>query len=237
MKKLFLLFSVVLTILISFKSQALTLNGFGGYRSGSHAYETRLKVSENWKSGWFASLETDSFNKTHENNNEPFGLSYNEIDTNYTIHLTDKLSLKPGHLLHWSSAGTRLGPYLKLSYDVRKDLNLGIRYRYDYNLFHSTDLNDNNSRAQQQRWDGYITYQMNDKWMTAWQTTVYTYVNDYRYNNNKTWATENAFVIQYKLTPTVAPYIEYDYLDKQASYNGKKNITENSYRVGISITL
>lgn len=30
-------------------SQAATLDVRGGYRSGSHAYETRLKVSEGWQ--------------------------------------------------------------------------------------------------------------------------------------------------------------------------------------------
>ncbi|ENA6516164.1 N-acetylneuraminic acid channel protein, partial [Escherichia coli] len=36
-------------------SQAATLDVRGGYRSGSHAYETRLKVSEGWQNGWWAS--------------------------------------------------------------------------------------------------------------------------------------------------------------------------------------
>lgn len=33
-------------------SQAATLDVRGGYRSGSHAYETRLKVSEGWQNEW-----------------------------------------------------------------------------------------------------------------------------------------------------------------------------------------
>lgn len=34
-------------------------------------------------------------------------------------------------------------------------------------------------------------------------------------------ATENAFVLQYKMSPVFTPYIEYDYLDKQGVYKGK----------------
>ncbi|HFM3437051.1 TPA: N-acetylneuraminic acid channel protein, partial [Escherichia coli] len=48
-------------------------------------------------------------------------------------------------------------------------------------------------------------------------------------------ATENAFVLQYKMSPVFTPYIEYDYLDKQGVYKGKDNKHENSYRVGVLI--
>lgn len=218
-------------------SYALTFDARGGYRSGSHAYETRLKVSNGWENGWWGSLETDSWNGVHNNSNEVIGLSYNELETNYTIKLDDKWSLKPGMLTHWSKAGTRFGPYLKLSYDVNPDLNLGVRYRYDYNVYRSTDLDGNNSRANQHRWDGYVTYRLNDLFTAAWQTTVYTYQNNFHYNNHKKWATENAFVLLYKMSENITPYIEYDYLDRQGAYNGKDNIPENSYRVGVSFNL
>ncbi len=69
----------------------------------------------------------------------------------------------------------------------------------------------------------------------AWQTTVYTKVNNFKYGNHKKTATENAFVLQYKMSPVFTPYIEYDYLDKQGVYKGKDNKHENSYRVGVLI--
>lgn len=77
---------------IPLTSYALTFDASGGYRSGSHAYETRLKVSNGWDNGWWDSLEIDSWNGVHNNANEIVGLSYNELETNYTIPLTDKLS-------------------------------------------------------------------------------------------------------------------------------------------------
>ncbi len=61
--------------------------------------------------------------------------------------------------------------------------------------------------------------------------------NDYRYANHKKWATENAFVLQYHMTPDITPYIEYDYLDRQGVYNGRDNLSENSYRIGVSFKL
>ncbi|EDX3148257.1 hypothetical protein B6N85_005120, partial [Salmonella enterica subsp. diarizonae serovar 61:l,v:1,5,7] len=67
--------------------------------------------------------------------------------------------------------------------------------------------------------------------------TVYTYQNDFHYNNHKKWATENAFVLLYKMSKNITPYIEYDYLDRQGAYNGRDNIPENSYRVGVSFNL
>ncbi len=60
---------------------------------------------------------------------------------------------------------------------------------------------------------------------------------DYRYANHKKWATENAFVLQYHMTPDITPYIEYDYLDRQGVYNGRDNLSENSYRIGVSFKL
>lgn len=48
-------------------SQAATLDVRGGYRSGSHAYETRLKVSEGWQNGWWASMESNTWNTIHDN--------------------------------------------------------------------------------------------------------------------------------------------------------------------------
>ena len=50
MKKAKILSSVLLLCFSSpLISQAATLDVRGGYRSGSHAYETRLKVSEGWQ--------------------------------------------------------------------------------------------------------------------------------------------------------------------------------------------
>ncbi len=51
-------------------SQAATLDVRGGYRSGSHAYETRLKVSEGWQNGWWASMESNTWNTIHDNKKE-----------------------------------------------------------------------------------------------------------------------------------------------------------------------
>ena len=80
-----------------------------------------------------------------------------------------------------------------------------------------------------------MTDKINDSWLFAWQTTVYTKVNNFKYGNHKKTATENAFVLQYKMSPVFTPYIEYDYLDKQGVYKGKDNKHENSYRVGVLI--
>ncbi|MBA1929850.1 N-acetylneuraminic acid outer membrane channel NanC, partial [Escherichia coli] len=87
------------------------------------------------------------------------------------------------------------------------------------------------------RWDGYVTYHINSDLTFAWQTTLYSKQNDYRYANHKKWATENAFVLQYHMTPDITPYIEYDYLDRQGVYNGRDNLSENSYRIGVSFKL
>lgn len=142
----------------------------------------------------------------------------------------------PGNVNAFSSNGTH-GPYVKLSWDATKDLNFGIRYRYDWKAYRQQDLSGDMSRDNVHRWDGYVTYHINSDFTFAWQTTLYSKQNDYRYANHKKWATENAFVLQYHITPDITPYIEYDYLDRQGVYNGRDNLSENSYRIGVSFKL
>ena len=218
-------------------SQAATLDVRGGYRSGSHAYETRLKVSEGWQNGWWASMESNTWNTIHDNKKENAALNDVQVEVNYAIKLDDQWTVRPGMLTHFSSNGTRYGPYVRLSWDATKDLNFGIRYRYDWKAYRQQDLSGDMSRDNVHRWDGYVTYHINSDFTFAWQTTLYSKQNDYRYANHKKWATENAFVLQYHMTPDITPYIEYDYLDRQGVYNSRDNLSENSYRIGVSFKL
>ena len=127
-------------------SQAATLDVRGGYRSGSHAYETRLKVSEGWQNGWWASMESNTWNTIHDNKKENAALNDVQVEVNYAIKLDDQWTVRPGMLTHFSSNGTRYGPYVKLSWDATKDLNFGIRYRYDWKAYRQQDLSGDMSR-------------------------------------------------------------------------------------------
>ena len=71
-------------------SQAATLDVRGGYRSGSHAYETRLKVSEGWQNGWWASMESNTWNTIHDNKKENAALNDVQVEVNYAIKLDDQ---------------------------------------------------------------------------------------------------------------------------------------------------
>lgn len=59
-KKIALIVCVALGIPAA--GHALTFDVRGGYRAGSHSYESRYKVSQGWQNGWWASMEMD--NKT-----------------------------------------------------------------------------------------------------------------------------------------------------------------------------
>lgn len=133
-------------------SQAATLDVRGGYRSGSHAYETRLKVSEGWQNGWWASMESNTWNTIHDNKKENAALNDVQVEVNYAIKLDDQWTVRPGMLTHFSSNGTRYGPYVKLSWDATKDLNFGIRYRYDWKAYRQQDLSGDMSRDNVHRW-------------------------------------------------------------------------------------
>ena len=126
MKKVKILSGVLLLCFSSpLISQAATLDVRGGYRSGSHAYETRLKVSEGWQNGWWASMESNTWNTIHDNKKENAALNDVQVEVNYAIKLDDQWTVRPGMLTHFSSNGTRYGPYVKLSWDATKDLNFG----------------------------------------------------------------------------------------------------------------
>lgn len=117
---------------------ALTFDVRGGYRAGSHSYESRYKVSQGWETGWWASMEMD--NKNNKNNHQgnqgtdradgshSFGdstVDYNEIEANYSWPFADKWALQPGGIYHWSSKGTQLRPYLRVNYKATPDLTFG----------------------------------------------------------------------------------------------------------------
>ncbi|HBY5513191.1 TPA: porin, partial [Klebsiella pneumoniae] len=54
-KKIALIVCVALGIPAA--GHALTFDVRGGYRAGSHSYESRYKVSQGWQNGWWASME------------------------------------------------------------------------------------------------------------------------------------------------------------------------------------
>ncbi|MBB1200107.1 porin [Enterobacteriaceae bacterium 89] len=232
-------------------SHALTFDVRGGYKAGSHSYESRYKVSESWQSGWWASIETD--NKNNKNNGKgkdgadksdsshSFGDSktdYNEIETNYKWNLNDKWSLQPGGIYHWSSNGTQIRPYFRVNYKITPQFTSGLRYRYDYNTYETTNSQGESHRDSVNRLDLYLGYKINDKWSVGYQGTAYKHASDdYKYKNDKTWATENAFTLRYKWNNWFSPYIEYDYLDQQGYYEGEDNLSESRYRIGFTFTL
>lgn len=232
-------------------SHALTFDVRGGYKAGSHSYESRYKVSESWKTGWWASIETD--NKNNKNNGRGNNgadksdgahslgdstVDYNEIESNYTLHLSDKWSLQPGGIYHWSSKGTQIRPYLRLNYKFTPDFSAGFRYRYDYNTYETEDSSGEMHRDSVNRMDIFLGYRINSKLNVAYQGTVYKHADDdYKYKNDKTWATENAFIVRYKWNSWFSPYVEYDYLDQQGYYEGEDNIPESRYRIGMTFTL
>lgn len=140
-KKIALIVCVALGIPAA--GHALTFDVRGGYRAGSHSYESRYKVSQGWQNGWWASMEMD--NKNNKNNHQgkngtdktdashSFGdstVDYNEIEVNYSWPFAEKWALQPGGIYHWSSKGTQLRPYFRINYKATPDLTFGLRYGF-----------------------------------------------------------------------------------------------------------
>lgn len=240
-----------LLALLPLISHAVTFDVRGGYKAASHVYESRFKVSNSWKNGWWASMETD--NKNNKNNGRgangadksdsshslgDISADYNEIETNYTYKLSDKWNFQPGGIIHWSSNGTQLRPYIRLNYKITDTLSTGLRYRYDYNDYETKDANKESHRDSANRLDLYLGYKITPMWSVNYQGTVYRHASDgYEYKNGKQWSTENAFSVRYKWNNTVSNYVEYDYLDKTGFYDGEGDKAESRYRIGITFNL
>lgn len=208
----------------------------GGYNAGTHSYESRFKVSDSWKNGWWASMETDN------NNGSPsvddMTSSYNEMETNYTYKLNDKWALQPGGILHWSSSGTQIRPYFRVNYKVNDDWSTGLRYRLDHHDYDTVDTEGDTVHDNEHRLDLFVGYHISNDWNFLWQSTAYIHQDrDIKYNNGKSWATENAFTFKYRWNEYFSPYFEYDYLDEQSNYNGSKGKPDSRFRLGVTFNL
>ncbi len=229
MKKSALLLAVCCCPLVS---HAMTFDMRGGYKQASHTYESRFKMSQSFKSGYWLSMETD--NKQGTDNFDQSTTDYNEIEGNYKYNLSHSLSVQPGMVYHWSSAGTQIRPYVKFVLNMTDSVYTGIRFRYDWNQYDSTDLSGNPDKGSVERLDLYMGWQNKD-WSIQDNPVFYRYVNDFHYNNGKRESWENDLVIRYKLNKTWQPYVEWDYMEQQGKYNGESGLTENRFRVGLSI--
>ena len=179
-------------------------------------------------------METD--NKQGNESVHQTTTDYSEIEGNYTYKLTPELILTPGMVYHWSSAGTQLRPYIKMTYALTPSWYTALRYRYEGNLYDSVDTHGNNARGNVNRIDLYLGWKY-EQWVIQDNPVWYSHVNDFNYNNNQRHAWENDLVVRYNINKTWSPYIEWDYLGQQGIYHGENNLTENRYRVGVSIHL
>lgn len=229
MKKTILLLSVCF---LPLASHAMTFDMRGGYKQASHTYESRFKMSQSFKSGYWLSMETD--NKQGNDNFDQSATDYNEIEGNYKYTLNELFSIQPGMVYHWGSEGAQIRPYVKFNWAMTESLYSAIRFRYDWNQYDSTDLSGNKNKGSVERVDLYFGWK-NKYWDIQDNPVFYRYVNDFHYNNGKKNGYENDLVIRYKLNKTWQPYIEWDYLEQQGKYNGESGLTENRFRVGVSI--
>ncbi len=229
MKKTILLLSVCF---LPLASHAMTFDMRGGYKQASHTYESRFKMSQSFKSGYWLSMEAD--NKQGNDNFDQSATDYNEIEGNYKYALNELFSVQPGMVYHWGSEGAQIRPYVKFNWAMTESLYSAIRFRYDWNQYDSTDLSGNKNKGSVERVDLYFGWK-NKYWDIQDNPVFYRYVNDFHYNNGKKNGYENDLVIRYKLNKTWQPYIEWDYLEQQGKYNGESGLTENRFRVGVSI--
>lgn len=231
MKKTALLLVVCCTPMMS---QAVTFDMRGGYKEASKIYESRFKMSQTIGAFWL-SMETDN-KQGSDNNIDQTSTDYNELEGNYKYGLTNAVYIQPGGVYHWSSNGTQVRPYVKFGWNMTEAWFAGIRFRYDWNQYDSADMNGEENKGSQERVDYYLGWH-NKTWDIQDNPVMYRYVNDFHFNNGKKSAWENDLVVRYKHFKTWSPYVEWDYMEQQGSCDGTSGLTENRFRVGLSINL
>lgn len=214
-------------------SHAATFDVRGGYKEASKTYESRFKMSQTIDNFWL-SMETD--NKQGGNDFDQSTTDYNELEGNYKYALTDTTYAQPGMVYHWGGDGAQFRPYVKFGWNMSDAWFSGIRFRYDWNQYDSTDLNDDQDKGSQERMDLYLGWK-NKEWNIQDNPVFYRYVNDFHFNNGKKNAWENDLVVRYTHNKTWQPYVEWDYMEQQGKYDGEAGLTENRFRVGLSINL
>jgi hypothetical protein len=211
---------------------AMTFDMRGGYKEASHSYESRFKMSQSFKSGYWLSMETD--NKQSNDNLDQSTISYNEIEGNYKYKLSPMVAIQPGIVYHWSTDGAQVRPYVKIIWNMTDTVYSGVRFRYDWNQYDSKDLSGTQDKGSVERLDLYLGWQ-NEYFSIQDNPVFYRYVNNFHYNNSKKSAYENDLVIKYKLNKTFQPYVEWDYMEQQGKYNSESGLTENRFRIGLTI--
>ncbi|ETJ40756.1 putative N-acetylneuraminic acid outer membrane channel protein NanC, partial [human gut metagenome] len=58
--------------------------------------------SEGWQNGWWASMESNTWNTIHDNKKENAALNDVQVEVNYAIKLDDQWTVRPGMLTHFS---------------------------------------------------------------------------------------------------------------------------------------
>jgi len=212
---------------------AVTFDMRGGYKEASKTYESRFKISQTVGAFWL-SMETD--NKQGSEDFDQSTTDYNELEGNYKYHLNSSLYAQPGMMYHWGKEGAQFRPYVKFGWKMTQAWYSAIRFRYDWNQYDSVDLNGENHKGSQERIDLYLGWQNKD-WDIQDNPVFYRYVNDFHFNNGKQNSWENDLVIRYKHNKTWQPYVEWDYMEQQGKYNGESGLTENRFRIGLSINL
>jgi oligogalacturonate-specific porin family protein len=228
MKKTALLLAACCCPLVS---HAVTFDMRGGYKAASKTYESRFKMSQTLDAFWL-SMETD--NKQGGDNFDQSTTDYNELEGNYKYKPNDSVFIQPGMVYHWGSEGAQVRPYVKFGWNMTPSLYSAIRMRYDWNQYDSSDLSGERTKGSQARLDLYLGWR-NNRWDIQDNPVFYRYVNDFHFNNGKKNAWENDLVIRYKLNKTWQPYVEWDYMGQQGKYDGEAGLTENRFRLGLSI--
>lgn len=201
------------------------LNFREAYLTGSQQFQTKMEYGAKFDDVWYISISNTAGNGDRLNH---FTSRYNEMETNYKIPLSSRLSFYPGGVFNWSSTGSAADPYVKLGYNLLDNLTLLGGYRYNHNNYLSTTIDEDKAHDANHEFNVWLDWSITDRIWTEYDFTYHKRIGDFRYGNGSTENYEHTIALAYKVDNHLTPYIDCSWLDKAT--NGNK---EGRVRVGV----
>lgn len=212
---------------VEFTSPALDFRE--AYISGSKMFQTRLQISSVINDNiWFSYQNTIN----HGPHLAEFKSNYSEVETAYTIPVTDKFSVIPDMVFNWGKAGTHIDPILKVSYQLQPDFSVMAGYRYYHNNYKAENIYSVEERNNSHEYDLWFNWQVTKKVFLNYNPVFLQKQNDFRFGNGKKTMWQHTVYANYKYDDRWTPYI--DLSDLGRAGNGDK---EYRVRIGVKYSL
>ncbi|MFC0225369.1 oligogalacturonate-specific porin KdgM family protein [Serratia aquatilis] len=222
--------TLVVASVVNFSAMAMSVDlrhEWMDTAKGDH--KDRMLISHRFDNGFGFSLEAKW--KQDSSDSTPNKLWHEQVSNgteavaSYQYKVNDVFNLQPGFSLESSSNNNGYRPFLRMQYNLTKDVYVATRYRYEYKR---TTSKGSDGDEKTNRGDFWLGYSFLKDWQVEYNY-VYKSSNKVIFDDGKTDYEHNV-KLAYKWDKNWKPYIEVGNV-KQDSINDNR---QTRYRVGVS---